>query len=115
MSTEALLATATKKDAIDAIYYVTRLIRHRVGLKARRPLLRVQGLKNEPSAKAAKLGRKIVKVIESENKISLQNISPEVAASIVGELEELAKLRYSEGATVDAVRGDALLRMFRLS
>lgn len=113
MSIDMFLTTVATKVAVDAIYYVTRLIRHRLGLSGPDPQLIVEGLENEPSPEAVRLAKIIVKEIEDETKSSLDRISPDAATTIVSQLEQLAKERYNEGGSIDKARGKILLQELR--
>lgn len=119
MSIEALTSAVATKVAIDAIYYVTRLIRHRERLRrpsADRgfmPRLLVDGLENEPSSEAEALAQKLVKEIESEANTSFEKLSSATASEVIGQLEQLATARYTGGSAIDAKRGEALLKELR--
>jgi len=113
MSIEAVAMTAAAKVAVDAIYYVTRLMRHRASLWGSKPRLIVEGLKNEPSEEAEKLAKRLIREIEREAHSPLKELDDKKVSEIIGRLEQLLKDRYEEGASIDAGRGELLLRELR--
>lgn len=115
MSIEVVLASVAGKVAVDAIYYVTRLIRHRTGLCRSIPRLLVEGLANEPSQEAEALAKNIVQEIESETNEPFENLSAKSSSDVIGRLEQLMKQRYMEGSVIDTDRGDQLLKELRES
>jgi hypothetical protein len=114
MSIELFVSGVATKVAVDAIYYLSRLIRHRAGfISGSVPRLLVEGLKNEPSPEAETLALKLVEKIESETNTPLENLDERTAAEIIDQLERVVRDRYTEGTTIDQERGDALLKDLR--
>ncbi len=113
MSIEHLLNSVGTKIAIDAIYYVTRLIRHRSGFGGTEPRLLVEGLANEPSPDAEAVAYELVKEIEKETGTRVENLNTEGASALINRLERLARHLYIGKQRIDRVRGDALLKELR--
>jgi hypothetical protein len=113
MSFEVLISGITTKVVVDAIYYMTRLIRHRGGARGSAPRLLVEGLRNEPSPEAEALARTLLNEVERKSKSPIEKLSAKEADKVVGQLEKLILKRYLEGATIDRERGQALLEELR--
>jgi hypothetical protein len=112
MSIEIVALTAASKIAVDAIYYATRLIRHRTLWGSKRGLV-VEGSDNEPSPEAQTLAKKLIREIEQEEHAPLEKLDDETVSQITGRLEQLLKQRYTEGASIDGDRGEELLKELR--
>ena len=113
MSLEFALSAITGKVAIDAVYYLARLIRHRADFRGDMPRMLVDGLKNEPSPEAEKLALHLGRSIEQESGKSLDALDDRAVKELIGRLEQVVRDKFSEGKPIDTVRGDALLEELR--
>lgn len=101
--------------AIEAAYYVIRLIWHRALLDDVKKDHIVKDLESEPSLKAQKIARGVITKIESSENCKIQKLSTEKATEYIKELEQFITQRLSKELGVKKGAGLELLKQLRQS
>ena len=110
---EIILAPLAGSLLFDAVYYATRLIKHRLGLIDVKSGLIVKGLSSEPSPEAEQIALEIIKEIEQIEGIPLQETSKECAKKYVNALADIVRQRSVDNLRYDEERGRELLEELR--
>lgn len=110
-----LQKTDNTSVAIEAAYYVIRLIWHRALLDDVKKDHLVKDLESEPSLKAQKIARGVITKIESSENCKIQKLSTEKATEYIKELEQFITQRLSKELGVKKGAGLELLKQLRQS
>ena len=113
MNIETNLSGVAAKLAIDAIYYLARLVRHRALSAIPGSKILVEGLPNEPSPEAEKLALSIAKSIEQKSGKPLDELDEKAVKELMDQLENSIRQKYTGGKEINSRRGDELLQELR--
>lgn len=113
MSIETHLSGVGSKLAIDAIYYLTRLVRHRALSAVTGSKILVEGLPNEPSPEAERLALTLARSIELESGKPLGELEEKAVKELMSQLESSMRQKYTGGKPINSLRGDTLLEELR--
>lgn len=106
------LANVSSKVAIDAVYYLTRLIRHRDILTTGESLI-VRGIKNEPTKEAESIAVNLLKKIEDEEKSPIAYLNTEEIDYLISTMDKIVAEKYTEGLLLNEEKGRSLLEEMR--
>ncbi len=110
-----LLVPVERTLLVEAVYYATRLIKHRLSISDAKNGLIVRGLASEPSPEGEEIALKVIEEIERIEGASLQKISKEGAEKYISALADIVHQRSVEDLRYDRERGQELLEELRKS
>ena len=103
----------TTKVAIDAVYYLLRLIRHR-GLKNNGiEELIVRNLRNEPSKEAESSAIKLLRAIEDKANSRITEFNIQEVDRLITALDKVVTQKYKEGYELNEKKGRDILEQMR--
>lgn len=104
MSIEFQLMTAltglSSKVAIDAIYYLLRLLRHRGLLRNTTNSLIVHGVPNEPTQEAVTAALRVLRQIEKEERVEIHGLTSEQVEHLVQVMDKVVAEIYERDIEV---------------
>src|SRR5690242_10585232 len=90
-----------RSDALDAVYYAVRLLKHHKGIDDLEKGLLVPGAASEPSGRAVVQGTDLVREIETKEGAPLKSIEPDAVAKYVVALSKYVGDRNRRELDVD--------------
>ncbi len=109
----SLLAGLSSKVAIDAVYYLLRLIRHRGVFTDGINSLIIRGLSNEPSVEGEKLTFNLLHEIEATENKKVTDLSTDEIQRLVSIMDKIVTEKHKEDLHLNETKGRSLLAEMR--